>query len=208
MKKKKSLILGLLLVAFGVIPGANGQGGGERASGTLKQKAKQHRKFVSEQATPAAAYTELAQLAANSSDIVIGTAQQNVCRLSKDGNTITTDYQVTLEHTYKGKLHQGNTITVSLPGGLVQFADGTSAEIKAPWFKKMQQGVTYLFFLNRSSDGPKFVPTGDAQGIFEIPTTRRDRLVKTQSGRPQDPLWKYNKLDVIDFLKQVRAVAK
>jgi hypothetical protein len=209
MREKKSLILGLLLIAFVVIPGArlNAQRGSKAPANDLKQKAKQHGKFVVELATPPPAYNELEQLAANSSNIVIGVAQQNVCRLSRDGNSITTDYQVTLEHHYKGKFRKGNTITVSLPGGLVQFPDGTSAETRTPWFRKLQQGETYLFFLNGSSDG-KLVPTGDAQGIFQIPTTKQDRLVKTQSGRSQDPIWKYNKVDVINFLKHVRAVAK
>lgn len=210
MKKSKSLILGVLFVTLLAMPvcQTSGQGGSKSGSDSLKQKAKQHGKFVGDEAPPAAAYAQLAELASDSSDIVIGTAQQNVCRLSKDGKTITTDYQVTLEHKYKGKSHQGTSITVSLPGGLVQFSDGTSAEIRAPWFKKLQQGTTYLFFLNLGSDAQRFVPTGDAQGIFEIPTTKRDRLVKTQSGRLQDPIWRYNKVDVIDFLKQVRAVAK
>jgi hypothetical protein len=185
------------------------QSRGAASARTLKEKAKQAGKFVGyEQPNDAAAYPGLDQLVGNSAAVVIGIAQQNVCRLSPDGEHISIDYQVKVEYVYKGTVRQGNTITVSLPGGMVHFADGTSAEVRTPWFKKMQQGATYLLFLNQAAADQPFVTTGAAQGLFEIPTTLNSRVVKTHTGVLKDPIWKYNGMDVKAFLKEVRQAVK
>jgi hypothetical protein len=90
----------------------------------------------------------------------------------------------------------------------VHFSDGTSAEVRTPWFKKMQEGTTYLLFLNQPALGQPFVTTGAAQGLFEIPTTQGSRVVKTHTGILKDPIWKYNGMDVKAFLKEVRQAIK
>lgn len=205
-------VLGLALVSIGASrrPRTATQNGGNAADNrTLKEKAKQARRFVgTEEPNMATRYTDLNQLAGHSSAVVIGTAQQNVCRLSADGKRITIDYSVKLEYVYQGSLKQGNTITVSLPGGSVEFPDGSSAEIQTPWFKKMQEGTTYLLFLNEAAGGRAFVTTGQAQGVFEIPTSEGSRTVKTHTGVMRDPMWKYQNMDVKVFLREVRKAIK
>ena len=52
----------------------------------------------------------------------------------------------------------------------------------------------------------QFVTTGEAEGVFEIPTTQDDRLVKVHSGIPGSPVWKYNGQDVKTFLIELRRV--
>lgn len=113
-----------------------------------------------------------------------------------------------IEYVYKGSLERGKTVTVSLPGGKVLFEDGTTAEIKTPWFKKMQNGTTYLLFLNEAPGGGTFVTTGEAQGLFEIPTGEGSRTVKTHVGILRDPMWKYQNMDVRAFLKELRKAVK
>jgi hypothetical protein len=108
-----------------------------------------------------------------------------------------------VEHSYKGNLAAGQTISVSLPGGLTKFADGTSAEIKTPWFKKMINGKTYLLYLSANENRP-FTITGGPRGLFEIPTDATNRLVTSHRMIEGDPMRNYNELDVIVFLREVK----
>lgn len=61
-----------------------------------------------------------------------------------------------------------------------------------------------LFFLLAASFGL----TGGAQGVFEIPTTPRDRVVRTHAGIQRDPMWRYQNMDVTAFLREVRQATK
>ena len=173
----------------------------------LKERAKGAGRFVVTEKSRPPAYQGLNELAANSSAVVIGTPQDNVCRLTPDGRSITIDYRVSVRHSYKGGLKEGDTITVSLPGGAAVLDDGTRVEVQTPWFKKMQDGKTYALFL---SDGGRadFKPTGGPQGVFEIPVTREGRVVKSHSGVQADPIWAYHVMDVFAFLKEVRKAAR
>lgn len=175
----------------------------------LKDKAKQAGQFV-EYKNPKeiTRYANLDELAKHSTAVVIATAKQNVCRLSTDGRTITIDYPLSVQYLYKGNLQEGASITVSLPGGKVVFADGTTAEIRTPWFKKMQSGMTYLLFLTSGDHAGNYFTTGGAQGLFEIPTDPHNRKVKTHTGLLRDSIWKYQDMDVKDFLRAVRRATR
>ncbi|HEX8140788.1 MAG TPA: hypothetical protein VF544_24690 [Pyrinomonadaceae bacterium] len=175
----------------------------------LKDKAKQAGQFVGyENPNKTKRYANLDELAAQSTAVIIATAGENVCRLSPDGRSITIDYPLSVQYLYKGKLHEGDSLSVSLPGGKVVFADGTTAEIRTPWFKKMQKGVTYLLFLTPGDHSGNFITTGGAQGLFEIPTDPHNRKVKTHTGLLKDAIWKYQDMDVKDFLRAVRRATK
>ncbi len=149
----------------------------------------------------------LETLTKHSAFVVIGTPQHNRCNISDEGDDITTDYQVALNETIKGKHDQTGMITVSLPGGRVEFEDGTSAEIRVPGFRKMVNGETYALFLTETTPGSGiYTPVGGAQGIFEIST--RDMKVKPH-GEPGDRVTKENKdKDLGSFLKEARKAAK
>jgi len=184
-----------------------GKTGATADSRPLKEKAKEAGAFVGTAGPKSAPmYADLAQLSKQSTAVIIGTAQENHPTLSADGKSITINYNVRIEYVYKGKLKQGNNILVSLPGGKVTFADGTSAEVRTGWFKKMQNSKTYALFLSPGEGSGSFVTTGEAQGLFEIPTTQNDRVVRTHSGLPRDPIAKYQGVDVKTFLKELRQV--
>jgi hypothetical protein len=218
--KKQSLVKPLLLLSFLVATlavafaninmtdglraalGSNPQGARAPDTRTLKEKAKVNGRFVRTEEPsalpPSQSVEEISHL---SSAVIIGTTESNACRLSADGKQITIDYQVKVQEVLKGGIAQGQTITVSLPGGRVSFDDGTTAEIKTPWFRKMENGKTYILFL---SDGEKgvFVTTGGPQGVYG--TSETDGTIKTHSGRLRDPAWKYNGMDKRKFLDAVR----
>jgi len=173
----------------------------------LKEKAKESG-FFRETQTPKSntVYADLADLANHSAAVIIGTPQKNASVLSTDGKSISLDYSLRVEYVYKGKLQPGNLITVRLPGGRVKFDDGSVAEIMTPWFKKMQNGKTYTLFLQPGTTDGQFVTIGEAQGVFEIPTTEDDRLVKVHSGIPGSSVRKYNGQNVKSFLGELRRV--
>ena len=172
---------------------------------SLRERARETGYFVARR-NPARSdtFADLRGLANRSSAVIIGTPQRNMSTLSPDGRSITIDYQVTVRHVFKGALREGDTVTVSLPGGQVRFDDGSVAEIQTPWFRKMLDGSTYALFLREDGRRGAFVTTGEAQGVFEIPVTRHSRAVKVHSGIRNDPIWRYHNMDVRTFLREVR----
>lgn len=172
---------------------------------TVKEKAKKEGRFT-EVVRPdrTKVYNDLSELSAGSSDVIIGIPKENVTGLTPDEKSISIDYKVQVEFVYKGKLKVGTTITVSLPGGRIMFPDGSMAEVKTPWFKKMQEGKAYALFLRRRDIGNNFGTVGQAQGIFEIPTTREDRAVKSHVGLMNDPMWKYQGMEVRNFIPELK----
>ncbi|HEU4765815.1 MAG TPA: hypothetical protein VFS77_00535 [Pyrinomonadaceae bacterium] len=121
--------------------------------------------------------------------VVIATTESNVCRMSEDGKTIRTLYQVHIEEVLKGQGQPGRKITVGLPGGKVGFPEGGTAEVQTPWFKKMLNNRRYILFLSGKPDGKSFVPTGGPQGVFEIPADGTGVL--SHSGLSKDAMHQY-----------------
>jgi hypothetical protein len=149
---------------------------------------------------------DLDSLAKASAAIVVGRPSRNVCRLSANGQLITTNYEVEVQEVVKGSLQQGGTITVKLPGGKVNFEDGTSAEVRTPGFRKMVNNSTYVLFLEAIENEPgSFRLVGGPQGLFAIPSEGGIN----PHGRTTDPVVFKNKgKDKETFLKEVRKVGK
>jgi hypothetical protein len=178
------------------------------ADQTLKAKAKTDRRFIlTESPVGPGRYVNLSALVGESAAVLIGTPQTNTSKLTADGTNITLDYKVKVEYVYKGNLRESDMITISLPGGMVKFEDGSTAEVRTPGFRKMQDAKTYALFL-ATKDNKAFVPTGGPQGIFEIPTTNVTRAVKSHTMVPTDPMLKYNGMNVKDFFKELHRAVK
>lgn len=174
----------------------------------LAEKAKQNGRYVAtEYPADLRSFTSLTDLVGGSHAVVIGKAISNSSDLDPSGRTLTIDYAVKIEHVYKGSVTAGETTTVSLPGGIKRFADGTSAEVRTPWLKKMINGGTYLMFLKRSSDR-RWSIVAPPRGLFEIPTTAAQRTVTSHSMLEGDPMRNYDRVDVITFLRMVKAATK
>jgi hypothetical protein len=118
--------------------------------------------------------------------VVVGAVVKKVGgRLDESGHLIVTDYEVVVDESIKGSLTKGGTITISLPGGSVQFDDGTSAEQMTPGFEHVKPGSQYTLFLSDGADGSKVYDlTGGPQGLVEI---KSDGTLKSH-GRPTDPI--------------------
>lgn len=140
------------------------------AEGKLRKGAKEKGHYVLTYDDPQWKRTfKIRTLAKISPIIVLGKVARNTCRLSQDGGLITVDYEVIVSDVLKSSLPSGTHLMVRLPGGMVKFADGTSAEFRVPAYRKMTNGKTYLLFLapeNRTDS--ILIPNGGPQAIFEI----------------------------------------
>ena len=146
-------------------------------------------------------------LTKNSAAVIVGTMTRKLdSRLASEGQLIFTDYEVTVQERIKGEVAAGAHITVSLPGGRVEFEDGTSAELTTPKFEHMKTGGTYTLFLSESSNAPNgFTLTAGPQGLVEIV----DNNTVKSHGRPTDPINAQSKDKNKDaFLQEVRKQAK
>jgi hypothetical protein len=112
---------------------------------------------------------DIESLTKNSADVVVGVASSNASEVSPDGQLIVTDYRVNMTNVLKGKVNSGSDITVHLPGGRVEFEDGTSAEVITPNFERMENDKKYVLFLGKEQgDNNRYILTGGSQGLFEV----------------------------------------
>lgn len=147
---------------------------------------------------------DIETLTKNSAVVIAGIpAKKMGTRLSSSGQTILTDYEIKVGEVFKGPVSARDSITVSLPGGFIDFGDGTTAEVKTPEFEPMKLGATYTMFLSESDDRPDiYMLSGGPQGLVEIVN---DTTLKSH-GRPTDPVSKESKgKDKDTFLKEVRS---
>jgi hypothetical protein len=146
-------------------------------------------------------------LTRNSAAVVVGIAGRSLGgRLTASDLAIVTDYEVVVQDTIKGDAVVGSTIVVSMPGGRVDFPDGTSAELRTPKFEHVRSGGSYTFFLTEVEKSPgKFTLTGGPQGLVELVG---DGSVKSH-GREDDPIAKQSKRkNRQTFLEDVRESTK
>ena len=149
---------------------------------------------------------DLESLTQDSSAIVIGVPTSNECQLTSSRDSITTVYKVSVKEAIKGAFLPDSTITVGLPGGRVNFDDGTFAEIRTPGFEKMVNGKEYVLFLTKGpNESQIYNLTGGSQGLFSI---REDGQKIISHAPPNFTLSKYNNESRAWFSSQVRALAQ
>lgn len=149
---------------------------------------------------------DLEKLTKGSAAVIVGVPVRNVCKLSENGQTILTVYDVLVQEVLKGDVQQGGEIKVALPGGKVAFADGSTAEIVTPDFEKMVNGRKYALYLSQYEIRPGvYELTAGPQGMIEM--SDDGTKVKSQA-RETDPVKKQVKdKDVKAFLKDARRQA-
>jgi hypothetical protein len=138
--------------------------------GGLKEAAKLKRHYVgTEDPNWDWANFNLEHLTKTSAAVIVGVPQTSVVQLSSTGDKITTNYKVKVENVIKGHLVASDIVEVSMPGGRIEFEDGTSAEIQTPGFTRMQNGKRYILFLYANRNGSQILLlTGGPQGLFEL----------------------------------------
>jgi hypothetical protein len=150
---------------------------------------------------------DIEALTKNSVAVVVAVLGRNLGgHLTDDGMMILTNYEVMVQEGIKGKVVEGSTIIVSLPGGRVEFEDGTTAELRTPKFEAVKTGGTYTFFLTEVEKSPGvYTATGGPQGIIEVVDNESVR----SHGRDTDPVAKETSgKDKRTILKEIRKQAK
>jgi len=148
---------------------------------------------------------EIRTLMSGSGNVLVGTPIRADVRLSPDGTTINTYYDVSVFDSIKGR---ASRVVVKIPGGLLAFPDGAVAEVRTPNFD-FQLGNRYLLFLTRAPSGPRtdpadapagvLVPLLGPQGIFDV-TSGQVRSLALET----DPIrTRYQDRSADEFLKMV-----
>ena len=125
-------------------------------------------------------------------------------RLSEDASEISTDYDFTIEERFQGLTFSGDELRVRIPGGAVQFENGTIAEWWLRRLPPLQPGDELVLFLKAiSGETGVFVPTTGYTSVFLFDS----------EGRVASPANTYNKvfrhagLQRAAFLARVRTAS-
>lgn len=173
--------------------------------GGLREVARIKGKYVARIDTGSWIKYDIEGLTKNSYAIVIGTPLTHSSRLTADGESIVTEYELRVDETVKGNLYQTQTTKVEIPGGKVVFEDGSTAEIEPADLLPMEKGKTYLLFLRTIASSPNsFALTGQGQGLFEVTSEKR---VKPH-GNKADLVQKHGGQQVPNFLQLIRDAVK
>jgi hypothetical protein len=171
--------------------------------GGLREAARIKKHYVNTESASHWIKYDLESLTKNSGNIIVGTPIYHASQLSSNGEQITTEYQIKVEQSLKGKLVVGAFVNVSLLGGKVVFDDGTSAEIKIPDLEGMENGRTYVLFLSPEIGATgAFNLTGAGQGLFEL---SQDKGVKPH-GHTVDIVQKHKNQNPDSFLLEIKRV--
>ncbi len=172
-------------------------------SGSLREKARlKGRYIVTAQPKPMQRYNDANSIAKASTGIILGTVDSSHTQLLPPAEKfIVTEYQIRLTDVLKGDFQTDQLITLRLPGGSVQFEDGTAAEVKMPDFwKRPELGKSYVFFIDKRHAG-HFVLRGGPQGMFEVTPGGK---VKPQVREEDQLMQNYNDKDAHAFLNEIR----
>lgn len=150
---------------------------------------------------------DVEKLTKNSQVVIIGIPFKNRGKLSKNGESLYTLYDVQIQEVLKGNVDVGNAVKVALPGGKVSFANGTTAEIRTPGFVKMLNGRTYALYLDESSEGDDiYFLTAGPQGLLEI--VDKDNAVYSHAADKSPIKEQVKDKDLDKFLKEARKQAR
>ena len=121
--------------------------------------------------------------------VIVGAVRSGQPVLSQDQRHVLTEYRVHVMQTIKGSeaVAPGREVIVTVPGGRMVFANGTSAEVLlSTGAPPLRPGGQYLLFLELIEDPElaaevgrlgTFRPTGGRQGVHELVGTPPTRVV-------------------------------
>lgn len=147
----------------------------------------------------------LEELVAGSSVVFIGVVRSATAALVDAGRGIATSYVLRPEETLKGDLQQEQAVVLRLPGGRINFADGSIAVVKDETGPALQKDNRYVIFAAWSRGELK--STSTEQGIFEL--EEDGKTIRTYvSEENADSFLTSNCMSQQDFLRQLRRIAK
>ena len=112
---------------------------------------------------------DLRSLAQSSQVIISGTLDKAKSRLTDDGDSVRTEYQIQVDHVIKGM--GSNTITFVSEGGQVQLVTGHTVTLHTPAWDNLKTGVTYILFLENPDSSYRL--TGGSQGLLKVDSADR-----------------------------------
>lgn len=95
---------------------------------------------------PEAVVADLESFAKQSDAVVIGDVIANECHMALNERYITTDYRVRVIESLLGPHATGDEIILSVPGGRLQFPDGTAAQMEVKQFASPLNGDRLVVF--------------------------------------------------------------
>lgn len=138
--------------------------------------------------------------------VIIGRFTKKLAARIPDSRLIFTDYEVAVDEFIKGNIKQAKTIVITLPGGRVDFEDGTSAEQTTPTFEQPRIGRTYTLFLTTEDAVPSvFFLMGGPQGMIDIEDSA---AVKSHGRSDARSVVEIKDQNRETFLKNVRELAR
>jgi hypothetical protein len=94
----------------------------------------------------------LEAVVASAALVILGTPTGNVCLATDDDRMINLQYQVQVDAVLKGNQElEGTSVTVRMPGGRVEYGDGTSTTVETPGFRRPHVGEQLLWCLTPAS---------------------------------------------------------
>ena len=146
-------------------------------------------------------YANIEELSKRTDVIVVGRTVMHRSTLRPDGKFITEDFQVIVQEVIKGDLSTGKVITVSLPGGIYKFPDGTLANVLPRGYKKPEDHTTYVFFLkNKGAIYQGHQLASETQGLFAL---KDGKVEPADLVRDHPVVMKYKGMGIANFLGEI-----
>ena len=136
-------------------------------SGGLRAAAKLNGRYVENYPETQWVSYDVKSLSRSSDEIVVARVAFIRSTLSNDGLSIESEFAITPTRSLKSNSETAKTVT--LPGGLVRFEDGTSAEVRYGPERELSHSTgDFVLFLKKASDGSGYSINGNGQGIIAL----------------------------------------
>jgi hypothetical protein len=149
-------------------------------------------------------FTTLESLAESSDMAFIGIPTSSENKLIDQGRSIVTEYKMNVQEPIQGKVNTDQVVAVDLPGGKVEFDDGSKADLELAGYPRLEIGHKYVIYLQLLKPLPIYEPTGGPEGIFELkPNGKVSPFATpefTQAAAEND--------DGLEFIEKVRFASK
>jgi hypothetical protein len=169
---------------------------------------------MTDKAGPDLLVPDLVSIVNVSDAVVVGTPKSNVCHLTKNGMSITTDFRVVAGQVLYGDTPPGREIIVSVQGGRVQFWDGLVAEVAMLGLSRPEHESRVVMFLEKNrfasdelvswaKDAPLYRTVLGPMGMFTLGSDDSSEI-KLHSHRTDPVLRAHRGESTGQFLQSVR----
>lgn len=149
----------------------------------------------------------LEDLVHDSEAIFVGTVRRGQSELIENGTGIMTRYSLDVQRVVKGSLHSGQIVYFLIPGGKINFYDGSVAIEIMEKYPSLFKNRCYLIFAVLDDQQEKgFHSTAADQGVFEFLSDGRS--VKPHAYYSWDPARSAMELTQDQLLQQIQRITQ